>query len=304
MSWKLVLLASAVCVVTALVAGKVVGGQDGETTTQIVKVVVAEERQAPAQRVRERKPPPRSRQVQSQPKAIPPAARTPRATLPLAGMIISVDPGHNGGNFTHTEEIDRPVLAGASGATKPCNTTGTETDDGSLTEAQFNWDVSRELVSRLEESGATIVLTRHSNGGVGPCVDERAEIANRAHAALALSIHADGNLAEGAHGFDVIHPATTEMVDPSVATPSLLLAEAEREALVQAGVPPANYIGEDGLDERSDLAGLNLARVPAVLVELGNMREPEEAARLETQSYRRRLADALAGGIISFLRAR
>ncbi len=190
---------------------------------------------------------------------------------------------------------------GASGATKACNTTGTETDDGALTEAQFNWDVAEALVPRLEDLGATVVLTRHSNDGVGPCVDKRAEIANRAHAAVALSIHADGNEAEGAHGFDVIHATPEEMVAPDMAAPSLTLAEDVRDALVGAGVPPANYVGSNGLDARSDLAGLNLARVPAVLVELGNMRDAEEASKLEDSSYRRRLANALATGIVAFV---
>ena len=147
-----------------------------------------------------------------------------------------------------------------------------------------------------------MVLTRQSDNGVGPCVDERAEIANGAQADAAISIHADGNLAAGAHGFDVIHASTAEMVAPAMAVASSRLAEAERNALERAGVPPANYVGHDGLDERSDLAGLNLAEVPAVLVELGNMREPEEAAKLEDPAYRHKLADALATGIISFLR--
>ncbi len=239
---------------------------------------------------------------------MPPATVTPKPTarpesqaLPLGGVTISVDPGHNGGNFTHPEEIGRLVPAGAGGTTKPCNTTGTATNDGTLTEAQFNWDVAEDLTPRLEELGATVVLTRHSNDGVGPCVDERAEIANRAHAAVALSIHADGNEAAGAHGFDVIHASTEEMVAPRTAGRSLKLAEDVRDGLAGAGVPPANYVGEDGLDARSDLAGLNLARVPAVLVELGNMRDAEEATKLEDPAYRRKLADALAAGIVSFL---
>jgi N-acetylmuramoyl-L-alanine amidase len=224
-----------------------------------------------------------------------------RPDRPLEGLTIAVDPGHNGGNFTHPEEIGRLVPAGAGGVTKPCNTTGTETDDGELTEAQFNWDVAEDLVPRLESLGAAVVLTRHSNDGVGPCVDERAQIANRAHAAVAVSIHADGNEAERAHGFDVIHPSPDEMVAPEQAGPSLGLAEDVRNSLVAAGVPPANYVGEEGLDARSDLAGLNLAKVPAVLVELGNMRDAEEAAKLEDPAYRHVLADALAAGIVSFL---
>jgi N-acetylmuramoyl-L-alanine amidase len=284
MGWKLALLAVVVCAVTALVVRQALGDH-GRTSTRTVEVVL------------------RKRVVRANPTATPPPHRKRplERKSPLEGVTISVDPGHNGGNFSDPEAIDRLVPAGANGTMKPCNTTGTATDDGSLTEAQFNWDVAQDLVPRLERLGATVVLTRHSNDGVGPCVNERAEIANGAHASVALSIHADGNLSEGAHGFDVIHPATAEMVAPERAGPSLKLAEAERNALVAAGIPPANYVGSEGLDERSDLAGLNLAKVPAVLVELGNMREPEEAARLEDPAYRNELARALAAGIVSFL---
>jgi N-acetylmuramoyl-L-alanine amidase len=288
------MLAILVCGVTVFVVSKVLDGRDDTIRSVTRTVVVGGEREGAATESVGTRP-------SSKPDSAVRATREPEPKPPLAGRTISVDPGHNGGNFTHPEEIDRPVIAGASGATKACNTTGTETNDGSLTEAQFNWDVAQDLVPRLEKLGATVVLTRHSNHGVGPCVNERAEIANRAHADVALAIHADGNDAEGAHGFDVIHPSTTEMVSPGMAGPSLRLAEAERDALVDAGVPSANYVGDDGLDARSDLAGLNLTRVPAVLVELGNMRDADEAAKLEDPGYRKKLADALAAGIVSFL---
>ena len=275
------------------------GGRQAATTAHRASVAPAEP--AKHERAPQRSTSKPSHAARGAPAAAPALPPASAGTAVLAGLTISVDPGHNGGNFTHPEEIARPVPQGASGATKACNTTGTETDDGALTEAQFNWDVAEALVPRLEGLGATVVLTRHSNDGVGPCVDKRAAIANRAHAAVALSIHADGNEAEGAHGFDVIHATPEEMVAPDMAAPSLKLAEDVRDALVGAGVPPANYVGSNGLDARSDLAGLNLARVPAVLVELGNMRDAEEASKLENSSYRRRLANALAAGIVAFV---
>ena len=231
-----------------------------------------------------------------------PTGSTPGpAPRPLAGVTIAVDPGHNGGNATHPEEIAKQVPAGAGGQTKPCNTTGTETDDGTLTEAEFNFEVAVALRHDLLARGAKVVMTRDSNDGVGPCVNERAQIANEAGAAVAISIHADGNLAPGAHGFDVIHPQPGEMVAPALAKPSLFLAEEVRDALARAGVPTANYVGSEGLDARDDLAGLNLTRVPAVLVELGNMRSADEAPKLEDPSYRARLAAALAAGLTGFL---
>ena len=303
MSWRLVVAAVLVCGATALAASRLLGEKETvRSTTRIIKVVSMEPKRDIATAPPVSPAPAPRPEKKRQPRGMPPATISPPgASRPLAGMTISVDPGHNGGNFSHPEQIAEPVLAGASGRMKPCNTTGTATDDGSLTEAQFNWDVAQDLRPRLKALGATVILTRHSNDGVGPCVDERAEIANHAHASLALSIHADGNLAEGAHGFDVIHPSTEEMVDPSMAEPSLRLAEDVRDALVGAGVPPADYVGEEGLDARSDLAGLNLTRVPAVLVELGNMREAEEAAELESPAYRDELANALALGLVSFL---
>ena len=59
-----------------------------------------------------------------------------------------------------------------------------------------------------------------------------------------------------------------------------------RYALVAAGIQPSNYIGSDGLYGRADLAGLNLAEYPAVLVELGNMRNAEDAAQMESADGR------------------
>jgi N-acetylmuramoyl-L-alanine amidase len=219
----------------------------------------------------------------------------------LAGVTITVDPGHNGGNADHPEEISQPVVAAADGSTKACNTTGTQTSDGALTEAEFNLDVADDLKRELDRLGARVVMTRRTNDGVGPCINERAEIANKAEATALISIHADGNEAEGARGFHVIHALPDQMVVPSLARPSLFLAKAIRNALVAAGVPASNYVGENGLDARDDIGGLNLARVPAVLVELGNMRSLEEASKLETKPYRRKLARALAVGVQRFL---
>ena len=214
-----------------------------------------------------------------------------------------VDPGHNGGNVSHPEEITRLVPAGANGTTKPCNTIGTQTSDGGLTEAQFNFDVAEALRRKLESRGAEVVMTRTSNDGVGPCVNERAEIGNKAHADVAISIHADGDLSSGAHGFHVIYPSSDEMVKPEIAEADRNLASQIRNALVHAGIPPSNYAGREGLDQRDDLAGLNLSTQPVVLVELGNMRSTTEGAKLESPAYQARLAAALASGLRRFLGA-
>jgi N-acetylmuramoyl-L-alanine amidase len=215
-----------------------------------------------------------------------PASRT----HPLLGKTIAVDPGHNGANWSHAAEVDRPVDAG--GFRKACDTTGTSTNSG-YSEASYNFDVALRLVRILRHEGARVVLTRSTNDGVGPCIDERAAIGNRAHAAAAISIHADGGPA-GGRGFEVIYKPN--------ASESRRLALAVRRAFSEiTGEPYSSYVGRAGLDVRSDLGGLNLSVVPKVLIETANMRNATDASRLESAAYRQREALALARGLERFL---
>ena len=49
----------------------------------------------------------------------------------------------------------------------------------------------------LRAAARRVVLTRKDNRSVGPCIDERARIANRARADAKVSIHADGGPPSG-----------------------------------------------------------------------------------------------------------
>jgi N-acetylmuramoyl-L-alanine amidase len=210
--------------------------------------------------------------------------------LPLLGKTIAIDPGHNGANWAHPAAINRLVDAG--GFRKACDTTGTATADG-ISEAWYNFDVAVRLTRILRHDGARVVLTRKTNDGVGPCIDERAAIGNRAHADAAISIHADGG-PTGGRGFDVIYK-------PNAPSSHRLALAIRRSFAHGTGEPYSTYAGRDGLDVRTDLGGLNLSVVPKVLIETGNMRNATDARRLESAAYREREAGALARGLESFL---
>ncbi len=228
-----------------------------------------------------------------------PAAPAPRAK-PLAGKVIVLDPGHQLGNRNFPAEINRPVSAG--GFTKPCNTTGTATNAG-FPEATFAWRTAKELRKRLKKLGAKVKLTRKSNSDRlwGPCVDVRGRAGNKAGADLLISIHGDGSLASGARGFHVIAPGDLEPWTSDIHKPSLKLAKRIRRGLTRAGVPRANYIAANGLDVRTDLGTLNLSDVPAVMVELGNMRSPVDARRMTSKKGRRPYVRGLVRGVRDFL---
>lgn len=227
------------------------------------------------------------------------AAQAPEAAAkPLAGKVIVIDPGHNGGNYKDPKAINRQVNVLTK--MKACDTTGTATDNG-YSEAAFTWDVSQRLVKILKKRGAEVKLTRADNTSVGPCITERAAIGNEAKADAALSIHADGSAA-GNHGFHVIMPKKINgPVDPVVGD-SRKLGLAVRDAFKKGtGVPYSTYIGSKALNFRDDLGGLNLSTVPKIFIESGNMRNPGEAAKFQDPAFRQKVAQALANGLQNYL---
>jgi N-acetylmuramoyl-L-alanine amidase len=220
--------------------------------------------------------------------------------LPLAGKVVGIDPGHNGGNFTDPGYINQLIWNGRE--QEACDTAGTQTDSG-YTEALFNFHVASHLRDSLIAAGATVVMTRKTNNGVGPCVNHRAEIINAADADVAIDIHADGGPSWG-RGFTVLEPVADGPND-KVIRDSIRFGASIRSALLgSTRMPQSDYYGQDGVVFRNDLAGLNLTTVPKVLVECGNMPNPTDAALLASRSFQREIADAFTIAIVSFLTGR
>jgi N-acetylmuramoyl-L-alanine amidase len=211
----------------------------------------------------------------------------------IAGKIVFLDPGHNGANDA---SIGRQVPNGRGG-TKECQTSGTTTDSG-YPEHSFNWDVVLRIRAALDQYGVRTAMSRGNDNALGPCVDQRAAMANALHPDAVVSIHADGGPPDG-RGFHVNYSAPP--LNAAQAGPSVQYARIMRDQLQASGIPPANYIGQGGLYGRSDLAGLNLAQYPSVLVELGNMKNPADSALMESPEGRQKYADAVVRGIAGFL---
>ena len=233
-----------------------------------------------------------------------PAAGVVRATLPgrrpagvLAGKVVGIDPGHNGRNYADPAFINHLIWNGREEET--CDTTGTATDGG-YTEARFNWNVATYLYADLRAEGAKVVLTRRSNDGVGPCVTTRSHIINRAHANVAIDIHADGG-PPGGRGFAILEPVADGPNDGVIAASKAFGGELRQRYMAVTHIPESTYDGTDGIAYRDDLAGLNLTRVPKVLIESGNMRNATDAALLVRAAFQRLASKAFAEAITRFL---
>ncbi|MGW5850284.1 N-acetylmuramoyl-L-alanine amidase [Streptomyces sp. NPDC055254] len=231
-----------------------------------------------------------------------PAPAAPTPAKALAGRTVVIDPGHNTGNFRHTDEINEHVDIGTN--SKECDTTGTTTNSGYM-EAEFTLDVSLRLRSILETQGVKVSLTHQADRPWGPCIDERARIGNEAKADAVVSVHADG-ASSGNRGFHVILPAEVKGGGADTAKivgPSRLLGERIAGNFARTtGTSPANYLGGGtGLVVRDDLGGLNLSTQPKVFVECGNMRDAKDAALLTSPEWRQKAAQGIADGIVGFL---
>lgn len=221
------------------------------------------------------------------------APLTHAAPSNIAGMIVFLDPGHNGANDA---SLTRQVPTGRGG-TKDCQTSGTTTESG-FPEHTFNWDTVLLIRQELTKLGVRTAMSRGNDDQVGPCVDERAAMANALQPNAIVSIHADGGPANG-RGFHVNYSAPP--LNQAQAGPAVQFARVMRDQLAASGIPPATYIGSDGLYGRPDLAGLNLAQYPSILVELGNMKNPIDSALMESQDGRQKYAAAVVKGIAAYL---
>lgn len=241
-------------------------------------------------------PDPPATSTTTMPPRAEPVRLAPTKVGPLLGAVIVVDPGHNGQNFKYAD-IHR---AGSLDGDGPlCNTAGASTNFG-IDELTINWKVGQHLTILLRGLGAEVVLTHRDIDGFGPCADERGAIARDVNATALVSIHADGS-DPGSSGFHIIFPASKPSLDPGVVAESGRLARVVRDELLVIGGRPANYVGSNGVQERGDLANLNTANRPAILAELGNLRNSVDALMLSDDVAYEQIARALARAVVRFV---
>lgn len=211
----------------------------------------------------------------------------PEKDLPLSGMVICVDPGHEVTNLQEQEPIN-PY----SSETKEAFVGGTSAKN--QTEEQLNLSVGLKLQALLEEQGATVVMTRTTHESDMTSY-KRAKLANEKQADLCIRIHADGSTDSSVHGMSMLVPYGEQLASQEIVEPSRLAGE-----YVLAATIKATGAKDNGIVQRSDLTGFNFAEVPTILIEMGFMSNPDEDALMETQSYQDKLAQGMCTGIANY----
>lgn len=205
--------------------------------------------------------------------------------------VVVLDPGHDLRANLRTE----PIGPGSS-TRKIKDGGGTHGVVSGLSEAELNLAVAVKTRALLERAGVRVVMTRTATSGTSIGNIARAQIANRAGAALFLRIHADGSTDRAARGTHTLYPALHTGWTDDIYTRSKRAAQiVQRQLVLALGFP------DRGLQERPDYTGFNWADVPSILVEMGFMTNPTEDRLLSTPAYQARAARGLCRGTLLFI---
>ena len=218
-----------------------------------------------------------------------PSTPDPRVATPgsRAWQTIAIDPGHGG---------DDVGVRGARGAE----------------EKQLTLDVARRLRALVEARlGLRVILTREDDRSLS--LDERAAVANNGKANLLISLHVNGSRGPASSGAEVFHlqldreseevvraAASEGVVLPSLGggqrrldlipwdlaqarylDDSARLAEVLQEELQRQQVP----MSEHPL-RQAPLRLLSAANMPAALVEVAYLTNPQQENRLGTDEFK------------------
>lgn len=198
--------------------------------------------------------------------------------------LICIDPGHQ----TKGDMSKEPLGPGSS-ETKFKVSGGTQGVATKLPEYELVLSASKILKKDLEMMGFKVIMTRETND-VNITNSERAIFANKNKADLVIRIHADGSENSATNGASLHIPAKDGKYTTKIYPESNKCANLIRSKMETDGFKVNNIY------QRSDLTGFNWSEVPAVLVEMGFMSNPEEDKKMAEISYQEKMMKSIAEG--------
>lgn len=141
-------------------------------------------------------------------------------------------------------------------------------------------DVAQRLEKRLRQAGYRVVMTRDSDVFVP--LGERVRIANRYDDALLVCVHFNSAQREGANGIETYYYGNSS---------------ASYAASIHRHLVSGTTTENRGIRQRGYYV-LRRSSIPAVLVECGFLTNGAEARLVLESSYRQRLADRIADGVM------
>lgn len=169
---------------------------------------------------------------------------------------------------------------------------GAKAPDGSALEKRMTLSIAKLLSDALVAEGAVVVMTRTDDTFVP--LKERPAIATRTKADFFISVHINSNAAgrTSTGGMTFYHAN-----DPI----SQLLAECVQTQIAKVSKLKNLGAWSDSRIYDIGFAVLRLATMPAVLIEMGFINNPNDRARMLTKEFQEQVASAIVKGLKVYL---
>ena len=171
-----------------------------------------------------------------------------------------------------------------------------------ISEKSLTLAIQSRVKAKLESEGYQVVTTRTSDTYVD--LTDRSRAANASESDIFVSIHINASGSSAAQGIETYYyqpyaeyPSrinATYHANPTRLSMSDTLANAIQSSLINA-----TGAQNQGVKHQT-FAVLRETTAPAVLLELGFLSNPQEAARLNTSAYQETLANAIVAAIKSY----
>ena len=199
---------------------------------------------------------------------------------------------------------------------------------GGLQEEDVVLDVARRVQKNFRNGGIEVVMTRDKNEFI--TLPDRTVVASRPGTDLFISIHANAHRDRHARGVEVYYPQAATCEDKDEEQKRKNIADLEQRLNMHHDSAPLNGIVADMLDTYKMSLSSGLAEavylgvvhdlgaesrgskpqryfvlrntpVPAILIEVGFVTNPREAALLNKGEYRQKIADAITKNVLRFV---
>jgi N-acetylmuramoyl-L-alanine amidase len=180
---------------------------------------------------------------------------------------------------------------------------------GGLLEKNLTMSLARKLVQALEDTGKfRASLTRTDDQAVS--LDDRAGLANHNRGDLFVSLHLGTAFTPDPTGFSIYYWSPTTASPITTTSPNIMKSwDQEQEPYWEKSRMVASLMKEEllwtipwasGGVLAANIYVLRRTRMPSVMLELGSLTHPEEAAQLQKPEFQEAVAKALTQGIVKY----